>query len=211
MVEFLRGDFVTSSLAYLLPYLGIVALLTVAPLIRLGNYSFVEKSLDFRLGLAAMAAHLIIVASLWSTKWYGGLLVYLVLLAIQWMLMPVIGVVQDWLTLKQLNDRDIARYRYMLTLDPNDANALIGLANAYLNRGMREEAIAAYEKAKAIDPLHTGVASSKLQGLVDSRVARNIGKAGMTVTSQNNKLLNLDEKVTMEYADKEDGPVIPEL
>jgi len=211
MVEFLRGDFVTSSIAYLLPYLGFVALLAITPLIRLSNVTFVEKNLDFRLGLAAMAAHIIIVVSLWSTKWYGGLLVYLVLLAVIWMLTPVIGTVQDWFTLKHLNDRDIARYRYMLTLDPNDANALIGLANAYLNRGMREEAIAAFEKAKAIDPMHTSVASSKLQGLVDSRVVRNIGKAGMTVTSQNSKLLDLDEKVTMEYADKDDGPVIPEL
>ena len=211
MVEFLRGDFVTSSMAYLLPFLGLVALLAVAPLIRLANASFVEKNLDYRLGLAAMGAHIVIAASLLSTKWYGGLLVYLVLLTIQWILTPVVDTVHDWFTLKQLNDRDIARYRYMLTLDPNDANALIGLANAYLNIGKREEAIAAYEKAKAIDPQHTGVASSKLQALVDSRVVRNIGKNGMTVTSQNTRLLDLDEKVTMEYADKDDGPVIPEL
>lgn len=211
MVEFLRGEFVTSSMAYLLPFLGLVALLAVAPLIRLANAAFVEKSMDYRLGLVAMGAHIIIAATLLSTRWYGGLLVYLVLLLIQWLLTPVVDAAQDWLALKQLNNRDIARYRYMLTLDPNDANALIGLANAYLNIGKKEEAIAAYEKAKAIDPQHTGVASSKLQGLVDSRVARNIGKSGMAVTSQNAKLLNLDEQVTMEYADKDDGPVIPEL
>jgi len=210
MEEFLRGEYLHSA-AYLLPYLGFVALLTAAPLLRLYNVALVEKSLDFRLAVTALSAHLIIVATLWSTKWYGALLAYLVLLAILWLLSPVIGVVHDWLTLKQLSDRDIARYRYMLTLDPNDANALIGLANAYLLRGKREEAIAAYEKAKAIDPLHTGVASSKLQGLVDSRVVRNINKSGMTVVSQNADLVNMDEKVTMEYTDKDEGPVIPEL
>lgn len=76
---------------------------------------------------------------------------------------------------------------------------------------MREEAIAAYEKAKAIDPLHTGVVSSRLQRLVDGRVCRNLNKHGVKIVSQNEKLLNMDEKVAMEYVGKDDGPVIPEL
>jgi|GEM_PF-2427923 len=211
MEEFLRGEFLNDSMAYLLPYVGLVALLTAAPVIRLYNAALVEKNLDFRFAVAALSAHLLIVASLASTKWYGGLLIYLVLLAILWMLTPLAGLLHDWLTLKHLNDRDITRYRYLLSLDPNNANALVGLANAYLNRGKREEAIAAYEKARAIDPLHTGVASSRLQALLHNRVVGNIKKSGVKIVSQNESLLNMNEQVTMEYVGKEDEPVIPEL
>lgn len=210
MEGFLRGDFLDSVL-YLLPYLGFIAVMTAAPMLKLYNVALVEKNMDLRLAVVAMSAHIIIVLALWATKWYGVLLIYLVCLAVLWMLTPVIGIVHDWLTLKQLNDRDISRYRYMLSLDPNNANALIGLANAYLDRGKREEAIAAYEKARAIDPLHTGVASSRLQALFHNRVVRNINKSGVKIVSQNENLLNMDEKVTMEYVDKEDEPVIPEL
>jgi tetratricopeptide (TPR) repeat protein len=210
MEGFLRGDFLDSVL-YLLPYLGFIAVMTAAPMLKLYNLALVEKNMDLRLAVVAMSAHIIIVLALWATKWYGVLLIYLVCLAVLWMLTPVIGIVHDWLTLKQLNDRDISRYRYMLSLDPNNANALIGLANAYLDRGKREEAIAAYEKARAIDPLHTGVASSRLQALFHNRVVRNINKSGVKIVSQNENLLNMDEKVTMEYVDKEDEPVIPEL
>jgi len=211
MEDLLRGEFLNDSMAYLLPYLGFVALLTAAPVLRLYNAALVEKNLDFRLAVVALFAHLIIVVSLWTSKWYGLLLIYLVLLAILWMLTPVVSIVHDWLTLKQLNDRDIARYRYMLSLDPNNANALVGLANAYLNRGKREEAIAAYEKAKAIDPLHTGVASSGLQALFHNRVVGNIRKSGVKIVSQNENLLDMNEQVTMEYVGKDDEPVIPEL
>lgn len=210
MEDFLHGRFL-DSMAFLLPYLGCVAIMTAAPIVKLYNAALVEKSMDVRLALSVLAAHLIIVVALWGTKWYGVLLLYLALLLVLWILTPVVGAVQDWLTMRHLNDRDIARYRYMLSLDPNNANALIGLANAYLDRGKREEALAAYEKARAIDPLHTGVASSRLQALAHNRIVRNIKQDGMKIVSQNDRLVNLNEQVTMEVVDKEEDAVIPEL
>jgi len=210
MEDFLRGEFL-DSMAFLLPYLGLVALLTAAPVLRLYNLALVEKSMDLRLALFALAAHLVIVVVLWRTKWFGVLLLYLAALVLLWALTLIGGVVYDWLTLKHLNDGDIARYRYMLSLDPNNANALIGLANAYLNRGKREEALAAYEKARAIDPLHTGVASTRLQALAHTRIVCNIKQNGMKIVSQNDRLLNMNEQVTIKVVDKEEDAVIPEL
>lgn len=211
MEELLRGGSIQGTPALLLPYLIIVAILTAAPLMKLYNVSMVEKSLDVRFGSVLLGAHLLIVVTLWNTRYLGALLGYLFLLLLIWMLSPLFSVVQDWLTIKQLSDRDIARFRYMLSLDPNNANALIGLANAYLQAGKRDEAIAAYEKAKAIDPLHSGVVSSQLQRLVDGRVVKNIGKNGIKIVSQNDKLFNMDQQVTMNYTRKEDESDIPEL
>ena len=211
MEALLRDGFLQDSPLYLLPYLVLVGILTAAPVMKLYNIALVEKSMDARLGVILLSAHVLIVTLLFGTHWKGLLLLYLLFLIVLWLLSPLFGGLLDWLTIKRLSDRDIARYRYMLTIDPNDANALVGLANAYLERGKRDEAIAAYEKAKAIDPLHTGVVSSRLQRLVDSQIRRNIDKNGVRIVSQNKKLLNMDEKISMEYVDKDDGPVIPEL
>jgi len=141
----------------------------------------------------------------------GTILLYLLALLLQWAVTPLFANMNDWLTIRALVRRDIARYRYMLRHDPNNANALIGLANAYIQMGQEDEAIAAYEKAKAVDPQNTSVVHAKLTDLINSRVRKNIGKKGMQATTKDGKPLDLEQQITMQVVDKEDGPVIPEL
>ncbi len=210
MEYLIRDGFITNPL-YLLPFIIVIGLLAVVPIMRLINAWLVERHMDIKLAVPLLIAHVGIIGVLWQMHLQGTILLYLLALLLQWAVTPLFANMNDWLTIRALVRRDIARYRYMLRHDPNNANALIGLANAYIQMGQEDEAIAAYEKAKAVDPQNTSVVHAKLTDLINSRVRKNIGKKGMQATTKDGKPLDLEQQITMQVVDKEDGPVIPEL
>lgn len=204
-------DAVLQQPVYLLPYLILVAVLAVVPIIKIVNLWLVERVLDIKWAVPMLLAHLVVMGVLWQMKLQGVIVLYLLLILVILLLLPLFDGVHDWLTIRGLLKRDIARYRYMLKHDPNNANALIGLANAYIQMGQEDEAIAAYEKARAVDPQNTSVVNRKLLDLINARARGQIGKKGMQPVTTDGKRFNMEEKITMEVVDKDDGPVIPEL
>ncbi len=205
------GDEFFSSPEMLLPFLVVVGAFAAAQILRILNGWLVEKVLDSRLAVAALSAHCLILFTLWQLHYLGAILLYLLALTVVWVLAPLLELVREHLVIKRFNQDDIARYKYHLKVSPSDANARINLANAYLECGRREDAIAEYERAVALDPQHTGIASHKLRTVMENRTRRDLANSGLRDTVKEKGLINLDERISMEVMSGEDAPSIPEL
>ena len=209
-MEQLLGDGFVTSAPIILPFLILVAIMAAAQYIRICNAWLVERNLDARFAVVLISAHSLIIVGLWQFHLLGALFFYQVLLILTWLFSPVLESIREWFAIRGLSDRDIVRYRYRVHIDPSDAGSYVGLANAYLERGRRKDAIAAYEKAVALDPLHEGLASSKLRNLAEMHVRQNMKKHGLRAMSPNNTL-DVEEEPGFTIVTGDDSPSIPEL
>ncbi len=152
--------------------IAVLALLGGFPLLRLLSAWMEDKTMDGRLVLAAIGAHLAIMATLWHTDRLVPLLIYLFLVTLAWLLMPLLNQLGDDAGMQRLRAEDMLRYQHLLAADPKNAAAQAAMADLLVENGRLEEAIAAYEKAIALDPEHAQAERRKLQHVSALRVRR---------------------------------------
>ena len=143
----------------------IILLLTifwVYPIMRMFNAWLIDKTLDGRLALGSLLAHLTILGSLWGLHQYNLLLIYLSVITVLWMAAPAVDQVVETLSMRRLRHEDLLRYQHFLAADPHNAAAHGALGDTYFSLARYEEAIASYEQAIALDPLHSQRESARL-------------------------------------------------
>ena len=157
----------------------ISALLTLFwafPFLRMMSSWLEDRTLDGRLAFLALAAHVIVLCTLWRLGNQVLLLCYLVLTTVMTIFIPLINAIGERVSLRRMHDADIARYRQMLEANPRNSAALAGIADIHMAYERYAEAAAYYERAIEADPHTTRKERARLlhaqEQLAKSRRAR---------------------------------------
>ena len=142
------------------------------PVVRILQACLVEKSMDARLGLAALGVHLTAAVTLWSVNQFLILLIYLSVTTLLWMISPVINRISETAALRRMKEEDMERYQRLLAMDPRNAAAHAAIADIHLEQGRYDEAIAGYERAIEICPELARAERFKLRHAVEMRERR---------------------------------------
>jgi len=136
----------------------IAAILTVFwafPFLRMLSIWLEDRTLDGRLAFLGLAAHVIVLCTLWK---YGSsllLVIYLSLTVLAWLLQPLITLISDQVSMRKMHEEDMARYQRLLAVNPRNAAALSAIADIHLRYARIADAIAYYERAIEVDPDHS--------------------------------------------------------
>ena len=142
------------------------------PILRILNAWVVDKTMDGRLALFAIAIHLTAIAALWHSGLYTYLLIYLSTITGLWLASPVIARIEGAYSMRRMRDEDMRRYLGILAKDPGNAAAHAALADIYLERGRFDEAVAGYQRAIDIAPDHSRRERLRLKYVTDLRDRR---------------------------------------
>ncbi|HEY3378433.1 MAG TPA: tetratricopeptide repeat protein [Armatimonadota bacterium] len=137
-------------LVVLLMIIGSLAALY--PLLRILLAWRVEQKMRGTIAFGSTMAHVLIIGVGLAQKNPFLIIGYLLLVNLLWILTPRSVSISEVLFRKRMRDADIARYQRLIRQRPEHAAAHAALADAYLESGRFDEAIAAYQQAIALSP-----------------------------------------------------------
>lgn len=152
----------------LLLVIGLLSLGLIVPLVWLLRVWLEDRLLSTPLALSALAAHGVIFFILATGAPFLGL-AYSVLFLLFIAFTPLLGIYHERNTRKAMASEDIIRCRRLLERDANNAAAHAALGDAYMVHAQYDDAIAAYERAIALDPINMRTEPRKLQQARDAR------------------------------------------
>lgn len=89
-------------------------------------------------------------------------------------------------------EAQIARFKKVIDLDPNDVLGYFSLGNAYLDSGRKREAVDTFEKAVSVDPKHSSSylgLGMALESLGDFEKAKKIYLQGIKVAEERGDMM----------------------
>jgi len=146
------------------------------PVFRMLHAWLIDKTMDGRVVVIALAVHFTTIFTLWHFGQGVLLLSYLLLTSLVWLAMPALNRLGDAVAMRRLRDHDIAHYQTLLANDPRHVAAMGALADAYVERGQLDDAIAMYQLAVETDPEHTRAEAYKLRQAIALRERRRRGR-----------------------------------
>jgi tetratricopeptide (TPR) repeat protein len=147
--------------------------LALFPLVMLIHACWHDHVMSARLALSAVVCHVIILLESWMIGQPYVTLGYLVLVNLLWIYALLFGGTIDRVMRRRIHKVDLAKYQRIIRRDPGHAGAHSALADAYLERGQYDLAIAEYEQAIQLDPDNSRPDRLKLKQAIALRAGSN--------------------------------------
>jgi cytochrome c-type biogenesis protein CcmH/NrfG len=123
----------------------------------------VEQTLSGGAALGILAAIFVAFVAIWTSQGSAWVFLWIATLVGGCAALPMLGAYGNKRALRQMAEDRIAQYLGAIGFDPKNAAAHAYLADAYMECGRVDDAIAAYETAIALSPEHSHQERAKLR------------------------------------------------